>query len=296
MPTNKTVAELLCAGVGIIDLLPPEMAEVTRRDAEYHGQVRNEWIELNQIETERNRKFHDDALREVAAELPPEATILELGSGVGYDAGRFLQLGVPFGCYIVSEISPLLLEHAKNALVSLPAGKLVRYCCLDAAEMRIANSQVDRVLTIAAVHHFPKLDQALAEIDRVTRAGAKIVFAIEPNRLWSTVMVGLRPFYRRLFSNKAHSAADEEAEGFRLRDFANIGTRLNWQLQRVVPVWFFTGFLHIGLETLYRLLRLNRRIKVPTFIEKAFLVADALFFRIPFANKLAWHYSVVFRK
>jgi ubiquinone/menaquinone biosynthesis C-methylase UbiE len=296
MVDPRTLSELISEKDGIINLLPETMEEVTRLDAQYHASVRDQWVDLNQIATERNERFHDDVIHELARDLARDAVILELGSGVGYDARRFLELNVPFGCYIVSEISPGLLELSRKTLSPLSVGKQVLYCCLDANRILIADGQVDRVFTIAALHHFPHLHDALVEIDRITKRGAKIIFAIEPNRLWSSVLVALKPFYRRLFSNKLHSAADEEAEGFTFKDLASIGSDFRWTVQRITPIWFFTGALHNGLEFTFRLLRLRRRLRVPIFIEKLFLCADSIFFKIPFCNRLAWHYTVVLRK
>lgn len=296
MSEIKTVQDLIASAEEIINWLPDKMEEVTHLDAEYHSSVREEWIDLNQINTERNNKFHNDALVELTKDLNKDAVILELGSGVGYDAKQFLKLGIPFGCYIVSEITPRLLEYSKKNLEPYVTGRTVLYCCLDANNLLISNDQVDAVFAIATMHHFPNVEKALAEIDRVIKPSAKIIFAMEPNKLWSSVLIALKPFYRRLFSNKIHSASDEEAEGFDLHEFEVIGAKFQWQVQSVTPVWFFTGFLHNGLEFLYRLLRMGKRIKVPIVVEKLLIFVDTLFFGLPFCNRLAWHYTVVFRK
>jgi SAM-dependent methyltransferase len=162
--------------------------------------------------------------------------------------------------------------------------------------MRLASGQVDRVLAMAAAHHFPDLQRALSEIDRVTRPGARIVFAIEPNRTWSSLLVALRPIYRALFAKTSHSAADEEAEGFTLTQLRTMGTPHNWRTVSVTPVWFLTGFLHHGLELVYRLLRLRTRLRAPVALEKLLIAADSIFFRLPFCDRLAWHYTAVYEK
>jgi SAM-dependent methyltransferase len=296
MDDVKSVAELIAAGDRVIDLMPSTMAEVTRMDAVYHSSAKDEWIELNQIDTERNKRFHAAALAQLSAGLDERAAILELGSGVGYDAQKFLESGTPFGCYIVSEISPALLEYSRQQLSGLADGRTLVFCCLDANHIRLSSEQLDRVLAVAAAHHFPNLQQALGEIDRVTRPGARIIFAIEPNRLWSSVIVKLRPVYRSLFSKKSHSAADEEAEGFSMAQLRQIGEQRKWRVEHIAPVWFFTGFLHTGLEFAFRTLRMKKRLRVPILLEKLFLAADAAFFGLPFCDRLAWHYTVVYQK
>jgi ubiquinone/menaquinone biosynthesis C-methylase UbiE len=197
---------------------------------------------------------------------------------------------------VVSEISPRLLEYSRQLLAPISAGRQVLYCALDANQILIADDQIDCIVTIAALHHFPNLGKALSEMNRVTKPRAKLIFAMEPNRLWSMILVALRPFYRRLFSSKTHSAADEEAEGFTLKDLKTMGSEFQWKVASITPIWFFTGMLHSGLEFAGRLLRLKRRLVVPIIVEKAFLAVDSVFLRIPFCDRLAWHYTVVLRK
>lgn len=292
----KSIASLIAEGGDVMDLLPQEMAQVTREDAEYHASVRDKWIDLNQIETLRNRIFHEDALEQVTCGLDPGGSILELGCGVGYDGKQLVTSGRPFGCYVMSEIDRRLLEFAKREIDPVSSGRTIRFCCLDANRIMIADRQFDRVFAIAAAHHFPDLSKALGEIDRVTKPGGRIVFAIEPNRLWSSVLTGLRPIYRSIFPKSAHSAADEEAEGFRPAEFRRIAAMHGWQVERILPVWFLTGFLHLGLEAAYRTLRAPKRMKVPGFAERILLSADGVLMRIPGLRHLAWHYTVTFRK
>jgi SAM-dependent methyltransferase len=292
---EQTVAELLMHKDFVLDLLPTGMEEVTKKDARYHAGMKEKWVEWNQIDTERNLHFHRLAIAEVCRSLNRQSVILELGSGVGFDAGLFLNQELPFRCYILSEISPSLLEYAKEINPSFLT-KPVVFCCLDASRLMIVANQVDVVLTISALHHFPNLSQAVAEMNRVAKPDARLVFAMEPNRRWSQLFARLRPFYRAMFSKKAHSAADEEAEGFTPKEFQRIAVEARWRLEKIVPVWFFTGLLHYGLEFLFRVMRLRKRIRVPVTLEKALITMDTWFFRVPAAKRLAWHYIAVFGK
>lgn len=293
--TAQAVPDLLRNRDNILDLLPDSMEEVTVRDAEYHSDSRERWVENNQMATERNLNAHQRVIDEVARQLDDRAVILELAGGVGFDADLFLRRTDQFSCYILSELSPSMLEYARENN-HLLAEKPVVLCCLDANQILIGDSQVDVVYTVAALHHFPHLDKSVREMDRVLKPGGRIVFGIEPNFFWMQTLTRLRPVYRKLFPAKAHSAADEVADGFVMSDFARIASLTGWELEKVLPGWFFTGFAHYGLETIFRVFRLRRRLRLPRAIERLLLLADKGVLRLPFSRPFAWHYTAVFRK
>jgi ubiquinone/menaquinone biosynthesis C-methylase UbiE len=292
---KQAIPDLLRNRDRILDLLPDSMEEVTVKDAEYHSDSRERWVENNQMLTERNLNAHHRVIDEVTKELDDGAVVLELAGGVGFDADLFLRRTDKVGCYILSELSPSMLEYARQTNRRLAEDPVV-LCCLDANEILIGDNQVDIIYTVAALHHFPDLDRSLAEMNRVLKPGGRVVFGIEPNFFWMQTLTTLRPFYRKLFPAKAHSAADEVAEGFVMRDFERIAAVTNWKLEKLMPGWFFTGFAHYGLESVYRALRLSRRLRLPRPVERLFLTADKAVLALPFAKRFAWHYTVVFRK
>lgn len=295
MYQKQAVDDLMLHKEAVLDLLPSDMEEVTRLDAGYHANEKDNWIKQNQVDTYRNSHYHHQIVQEVCSTLNFQSVILELGGGVGFDADLLIREGCLFKCYILSEISPLLLEYAKMTNSSF-TNQPVMFCALDASDLLIADRQIDVVFMIAALHHFPDLHKAISEIDRVTKDKASIIFGIEPNSMWSQLLARMRPLYRKLFVKRDHSAADEEAEGFSRKDFYNIASQVGWKIEKITPVWFFTAFMHYGLEFLFRLLRLKQRIRIPQFVEKLIVSLDKLFFRIPYAQNLAWHYTVVIRK
>ncbi|MEO7685016.1 MAG: class I SAM-dependent methyltransferase [Gemmatimonadaceae bacterium] len=292
---TQEVPDLLRNRDRILDLLPDSMEEVTVKDAEYHSDSRERWVDSNQMLTERNLSAHHRVIDEVTRQLGDRAVILELAGGVGFDADLFLRRTDKFSCYILSELSPSMLEYARKNN-SLLAEKPVVLCCLDANQILIGDNQVDVVYTVAALHHFPHLDRSIAEMNRVLKPGGRVVFGIEPNFFWMQTLTRLRPLYRKLFPAKAHSAADEVAEGFVMRDFERIADATGWELEKVLPGWFFTGFAHYGLESIFRAFRLSRRVRLPRAIERLMLSADKAVLVLPFARRFAWHYTVVFRK
>ncbi|HSQ41055.1 MAG TPA: class I SAM-dependent methyltransferase, partial [Fibrobacteraceae bacterium] len=269
---------------------------VTRADAIYHSDMRDSWIDANQMRTLRNLVFHRKATQLLLQDLPVRAVILELGSGVGFDADLVMAQHPEISAYLLSEISPELVSYAKRSNPHLSADSRVIPCCLDGDDLLLESSQVDRILLVAALHHLPNLSKALAEMDRVCRPGARLIFAMEPNRFWLALIARLRPVYRRFFAKKAVSAADEEAEGFVPSDFVEMARTHGWKLDHLVPVWFLAGFVHQGLEAFHRLFRLKRRLVLPFVLERLILALDRLFFGVPGSARLAWHYTVVFQK
>ncbi len=279
----------------IWDMLPLQSNPLTQADAEYHFQQRQNWLELNQMEASRNLTAHAQVYDLAGSAIQPGAVLLEIGGGVGFDAQHILARAYPIGCYLFSEISIPLLQYVAQDGIKTQRIPLI-FCALDASEMMIESGQVDVILMIAALHHIPALWDALSEMDRTAKPGAHIIFGIEPNRFWSRWLIRLRNVFRPLFPNKSHSAADEESEGFSMADFQTIAGRTGWQLRTLRPVWLTCGFLHYGLEFLYRALRLKKRLRLPAALEYVFITLDEWLFQITPLWALAWHYTVSYQK
>lgn len=291
----QKVSDLMVHRDCILDLLPKCLDKLSKEDGKYHFEAKENWVESNQINAIRNILFHRQVIDEVCINSNAQSVILELGGGVGFDADLFIRQEAPFRCYILSEISCELLKYGKQ-VNKLLLNKPILFCGIDAGQIMLDAHQIDTVFSIAALHHFPNVYQSISEIDRVCRPGARIVFGIEPNLLWWLLINRMKFFYRKLFSQKFHSPADEKNEGFVIKDFETVAVRMCWKIEKIIPVWFFAGFLHYGLEFIYRIFRLKKRVVLPVFLEYIFLVSDRFFFLFPGAKKFAWHYTVVYIK
>ncbi|MBW4697556.1 MAG: methyltransferase domain-containing protein [Aphanocapsa lilacina HA4352-LM1] len=269
------------------------MAEVVKGDALYHDSVKEQWIDLNQIDTPRNLHCHGQVLDFIENVLRGDSNVLELGGGVGFDLESLLKRQLPFSYYLFSEISDGLLVRASQRV----ADQRVFYCAIDATCLPLRDSQFDVVYMIAALHHLPDLDKSLTEMCRVVRDGGNIIFGIEPNKRMIALLNTLKVWASRLLPKKAgHSPADEEAEGFSISDFRAIAKNYGLQIVRIEPVWFLCGFVHYGLEFLYLTLRLKRRLQLPGTLERAILLADDFLLRIPGLEWFCWHYTVAYQK
>jgi ubiquinone/menaquinone biosynthesis C-methylase UbiE/uncharacterized protein YbaR (Trm112 family) len=277
---------------GVRNLLPSDMDPISQGDAVYHSSVRESWIESNQVDALRNRYYHQQVTSYIAEHSGPGTNILELGGGVGYDLELFLGSAPKYGNYVFSEIAEQMVSYVRQRLGSPRA----EFCCIDAHNIPFAAAQFDFIFMIATLHHFSDMDKVMAELTRVLKPGGCLIFAIEPNALWMRFFERTRGFYRRILSNKYHSPADEEAPGFTAGSFDQIAARYGLSVVRVQPVWLFSGFAHFGLEFVFRLLRLRKRLRLPRFVEAAFIRADNALLAGSKVGNLAFHFTAILRK
>lgn len=277
---------------GVFNLLPESLDKITGNDALYHADQKETWVEQNQIDTLRNLFFHKRIIRFISEKSNKKNNILEIGGGVGFDLELFLSSNVAFNRYVFSEISNEILSYVSKRINN----NMITYCCIDAHSIPFKKEQFDFVYVIAAFHHFPELHKALKEIVRVTKENGFIVFGIEPNKRWVQFVSGMKGISRKILPKKSHSPSDEQAEGFTSGDFKKFGIIYNLNLIKLEPVWFFCGFIQYGLEFLYRVFRLKKRIRLPFFFEKIFIYLDKYMFIIPGMKNLCWHYTAIYQK
>lgn len=274
------------------DLLPKTVTSLTIEEGKYHADQRTTWADQNQIHTLRNVSFHTSFLQALVARSSKTERILELGGGVGYDLQQFLHVNPAFTTYVFSEVSAELIN---DTATSVSSDKII-FCTLDAQRIPFADDQFDCIFMVAAFHHLPDLDDALREIARVTKMGGVIGFGIEPNRWWLSLLKRSRWILRKMLPQKDHSAADEEAPGLDRCDLVELATKHKLKILWLEPVWLLCGFVHYGLELLYRLFRLKRRIRLPQTIEWIFVATDRMLLSLPGIRRFGWHHSVVYQK
>lgn len=298
-PLVRREGGLVCAGGhafairgAVHSLLPHAVSETLAGDASYHAGLMEQWIELAQMNTLRNLHFHRRAVEFIASRTDAQSRILELGGGVGFDLRLFLETGAPFGRYVFSEISEAQAAYVARG-VSDPR---VTYFTADASRLPFGDHQFDFIYMVGALHHLPEPDNAVAEMKRATRPGGFLIYAIEPNRRLFLMLKTIVRRVRRLLPAKAHSPADEEAEGFLVRDFERIAAANGLRVVRLEPVWLISGVMHYGLEFLYRVLRLRRRIRLPKAAESAIIALDRVVLRVPGMRHLSWHYTVIYQR
>lgn len=277
----------------VYNLLPHSIDKTTLDDAIYHESQKEDWIELNQITSLRNTFFHKKITDLVAGISSDESNILEIAGGAGYDMELFLTAKPAFNNYVISEISEGMLSYVSK---KVNQNNAISYCCLDCHKIPFEKKQFDVIYMVAALHHFSDLKSALEEIVRVTKNKGFIIFGIEPNRNLFIALSKLAKSLRKIMPRIKHSPSDEKTDGFTDESFTKIAAEYNLRLLKLEPVWFACGFLHYGLEFIFRLFRLKKRIQVPAYLERLFIYFDNWVFFIPLMKKFCWHYTAVYQK
>lgn len=277
---------------GAYGLMPTHVNAVTTEEGQYHAAQKDTWIEQNQMDTPRNRRAHESFLSVLIGSHSGPRRILELGGGVGYDMQVFRRLKPDHEVYVFSDVSEELAEYVA---ASNEDPRLI-CCAADADHIPFAHNQFDCVFMVAAFHHLGDAHHALAEICRVTKSGGRIGFGIEPARWWLKLFGAVLWMVRPLFARKSHSAADEEAEGFRAGDFDRFARAHALRVIQIQRVWLLCGVLHFLLEFVHRLLRLRSRLRIPACMEEGMVRLDERLLMLPGVRALCWHYSVIFEK
>jgi SAM-dependent methyltransferase len=277
---------------GVYNMLPPSVNPLALEDAQYHATQKDTWIDLNQVTAYRNLHYHESLLGAVKAKAGLSSRILEIGGGVGFDLNLFLQAKPQFQLYVFSEISRDLAAYVAS---QYPA-KGVIFCAADAQRLPFPDSYFDCVYMVATLHHLEDIEGAMKELVRVTKSEGEVCCGIEPNAFWQHLISSTKVVWRRLLPERAHSPADEQAHGVTWKGLARLAQRHGLTVARLEPVWLLCGFAHYGLEFLYRLFRLRRRIKLPLAAERFLVACDTLLLKLPGFKYLSWHYTVVYQK
>ena len=158
-----------------------------------------------------------------AARLAPGLRVLDIATGTGLAAEAAAEAVGPSGHVIATDISPAMVERARERLGGLPN---VSFAVEDGQRLTLPDGGFDAVLCNMGLMYFPDPTRGLSEFRRVLRPGGRAVVSVNttPERsLISRVLVIIgrhapskAPEAARLFSlgDEAHLRALFEAAGF----------------------------------------------------------------------------------
>ena len=144
-----------------------------------------------------------------AARLEPGLRVLDVGSGTGIAAEGAAVIVGPTGYITASDISPLMLEQARERL-----GRLANTTIAveDAQAMTFPDASFDRVICNMAVMYFGDPARGLAEMRRVLRPGGRV--AISVNTSPATSMISrVLPIIDRLVPNAKERSGPNSFDG-----------------------------------------------------------------------------------
>ena len=112
------------------------------------------------------------------ATLSPSDHVLDVGTGTGVVALAAARRLDATGQVSAIDLSVGMLATAKRIADLDSAGRRVDWRSMDAESLEFANAQVDVVLSLFALLHFPNPLAALREMHRVLKPGGKLVLAL----------------------------------------------------------------------------------------------------------------------
>ncbi|HLQ30483.1 MAG TPA: methyltransferase domain-containing protein [Ktedonobacteraceae bacterium] len=139
--------------------------------------------------------------------LQEGATILDVGCGTGHDAQDLARAVGPRGRVVGIDCSETMLEvaRARVADMQLP----VEYVLADATRLPFADASFDGCQASRVLGHLRQPNQALAEMVRVARPGARIV-AADGDLDLTIVEIPDRALARKMI----HAACDQMVQGW----------------------------------------------------------------------------------
>jgi ubiquinone/menaquinone biosynthesis C-methylase UbiE len=201
---------------GIPILLPHNIDEFKRLEAEYHDVESDSYSETNMISSFRVVYYHEKYLKYLRR-LPFGSVVLEVGGGDGTDAFKLLNSEL---IVIQSDISTGMMKNAKAKNNFNQFHRQSTYLVCDAEQMPCKNVSIDAVMIVAALHHLPSPEVFFKEVNRVLKPGGLLVVGFEPNK-WPYFFIypllksiGKLLGVRKRYKFTEVSIADQEAKGF----------------------------------------------------------------------------------
>lgn len=294
---HKRDASLVCNSCGSVFgmnhgvpvLLPTTLSALTKEEIEHHDHAEEDAVEVHQLQAWRNLRYHR-LLWDVLLSLPAGSRLLEIGAGTGFDASHI----APKHSIIITDVSSETVHKTKERVIGLP----IDFLACAGERLPFKKEVFDGAYMVATLHHFEKPAEAVSELYRVLKPGGLVVVGIEPNAFYFRYIKKFRSaLCRWTHSDQSHgSRADAEMEGFTCSELQTLFDAKHFDSVLCTPMWFLNGYVHYGLEFLFRALRLKKRFQLPRAVEVFLVYFDEFFLKIPGAKHLCWHWIIQARK
>ncbi len=273
----------------------PDAESLARADGAFHDNLAADYAERVQWDTPRNQLAHG-LIHDAVLSFGEGGRWAEVGAGLSLDGEALARRGIRL---MAVEPSRNMLMEAQARLV----GEGLTWDGVQAqgAALPFADGALDGVLWVASLHHLPSPPDALKESARAVRSGGGVVVGMEPAAWWHApvehTMDKLRPKLAKggRFSEEG-SPADAMGEGFSRKDWQRMGEHAGLRLRELKPLWLTLGVMHLGLEGVYRVLKLRKRVHLPGPMERGLWHFDNAMSRVPMVRNGFWHWLAVYEK
>lgn len=269
-------------------LLPSSLDEFSLQEAKYHNEFEEDPIYVHQLNTLRNEYYHSLIREEIISQR--SGVTLEVGGGTGQDAAAIINSGLNL---VETDISLEALNHAQQ-VIDTDKSKYVQFVCCTLNSLPFPDQSFDTCFGIAMVHHLKNVTNAIQEMSRITKPSGKVIVGFEPN---ATYFRQIKRF-RKILCTLSHtdpekgSIADAEMSGFSQRELQDAFENAGLTISKIIPVWFTLGQLHYGLEFIFRVFKLKKRVQVSKRFERFLLTFDQVIFKLPLMKYFCWHWII----
>lgn len=147
--------------------------KVRARARKYFAAVASRWDRMRE-------DFFDETVAESilkASDVKPGDTVVDVGCGTGFLTRQAALQMQGKGMLVGVDLSPMMLEKAKDNLNKLALLTLVEFRVGDAENIPIQDDFADAVVGNMILHHCAKPKEAVSEMARILREGGRIAVA-----------------------------------------------------------------------------------------------------------------------
>lgn len=139
----------------------------------YFATVANRWDKMRE-------DFFDETIADSivkASGIKPESTVVDVGCGTGFLTQHVAKLTQNSGKIVGVDLSPSMLQVARDRLAKLGLLESVEFRVGDAENLPLDDSFADAVVGNMVLHHCPRPKRAISEMTRVLREGGRLAIA-----------------------------------------------------------------------------------------------------------------------
>jgi ubiquinone/menaquinone biosynthesis C-methylase UbiE len=149
------------------------LGKVKTSAGEYFASVANRWDRMRE-------DFFDETIADSiikASDIKPESTIVDVGCGTGFLTQYATMHTQGNGRIVGVDLSPQMLQKAKENLSKLGQIESVDFRVGDAENIPIEDGFADAVVGNMILHHCPRPKRAISEMIRILKPGGRIAIA-----------------------------------------------------------------------------------------------------------------------